>query len=45
MVLEIQETKDMEHGLTLPQLVDRLREKAADPSTVTEYVDVGLASW
>ena len=44
MVLEIQETKDMEHGLTLPQLVDRLREKAADPSTVTEYVDDGLAS-
>ena len=44
MVFEIQETKDMEHGLTLPQLVDRLREKAADPSTVTEYVDDGLAS-
>ena len=44
MVLEIQETKDMEHGLTLPQLVDRLREKAVDPATVTEYVDDGLAN-
>lgn len=44
MVLEIQETKDMEHGLTLPRLVDRLREKAIDPATVTEYVDDGLAS-
>lgn len=39
-VVEIKESND---GLTLPELVEILRRQAADPSTVTGYVDDGLS--
>lgn len=41
--LAVVELKENPDGLTLPMLVDELRERASDPATVTEYVDDGLS--
>lgn len=41
--LAVVELKEDDKGLSLPALVDKLREQASEPSTVTEYVDDGLS--
>ena len=41
--LAVMELKEDDEGLSLPTLVDKLREQASEPSTVTRYVDDGLS--
>lgn len=41
--LAVVELKESPDGLTLPILVDGIREQASDPSIVTEYIDDGLS--